>query len=108
MIGFEDTTIRKIAHHKVSSEEKTSIISDTLFDCSTDEEESVFKKLLLKPFTNHANTFEFHHEVDLSYNVLFNLAKNIRAEEDFIRNSKDIAQHLVSVSTHPRCIHCRV
>ncbi len=101
MIGFEDTTIRKIAHHKVSSEEKTSIISDTLFDCSTDEEESVFKKLLLKPFTNHANTFEFHHEVDLSYNVLFNLAKNIRAEEDFIRNSKDIAQHLVSVSTHP-------
>lgn len=101
MIGFEDTTISKIAHHKVSSEEKISIISDTLFECSNDEEEDVLKKILLKPFTNHVNTFEFSHEVDLSYNVLFNLAKNIHSDEDFISNSKDIAQHLVSVSKHP-------
>jgi hypothetical protein len=101
MIGFEDTTIKKIAHHKVSSEERKSIISDTLFDYSNEEEENVLKKLLLKPFTTHVNTFEFSHEVDLSYNVLFNLAKNIHSEEDFISNSKDIAQLLVSVSKHP-------
>ena len=100
MIGIEDAIIRKLAHHKVSSEGRKSIISNTLFDYSN-EEESILKKILLKPFANLTNTYEFFHEVDLSYNVLFNLAKNIYSEEDFISNSKDIAQHLVSVSKHP-------
>jgi len=101
MIGIEEVIIRKLAHHKISSEERNTIISDTLFDFSNEDEESVLKKLLLKPFTNHATTFEFHHEVDLKYNVLFNLVKNIYLEEEFISNSKDVAQHLVSVSKHP-------
>lgn len=101
MIVFEDTCIRELAHHKVSSEEGTSIISDRVFEHSNDDEEKILKKLLLKPFANHAATFEFHHEVDLDYNVLFNLARNIRSGEDFSANSKAIAQHLLSVSKHP-------
>lgn len=101
MIGFEDTVIKELSHHKVSSEENASIISDTLFNFHIEEEEKVLKKLLLKPFAAHVNTFEFHHEVDINYNVLFNLAKNIHGHEDFIGNSMDIAQHLVAVSKHP-------
>lgn len=101
MIGIDETIIRKLVHHKVSSVEKNSIISQTLFDYTNEDEENVLKKLLLKPFTNHTNTFEFFHEVDLGYNVLFNLTKNIFSDEDFISNSRNIAQHLITVSKHP-------
>lgn len=102
MIGIEETIIRTLAHHKVSSEGKKSIISDTPFEYSNEDEESVLKKLLLKPFLNNSHTFEFCHEVNLDYNILYNLSKKMYSEEeDFLKLSKNIAQHLISVSKHP-------
>jgi len=101
MIQFEDAILRKIVHHKISSSENASIISDSLFDISNEDEENILKRILLKPFSNIVNTEEFYHEVDLKFNVLYNIAKNIYSEEDFLTNTKNIAKHLISVSNHP-------
>ncbi|WP_018617430.1 hypothetical protein [Segetibacter koreensis] len=101
MIQIEETITSKIIFHRISSEENKCIFSNSLFDSSDDNEESVFKKIFLKPFLSHSLTFEFKHEVDMDYNILFNLSKAIYEGGDFIEKSKDISQHLISVSKHP-------
>ncbi|GAA4435544.1 nucleoid-associated protein [Ravibacter arvi] len=100
MIQIEGTLIRDLILHRVGSEEENSIISDKAIDIE-EEEEAVFKKALLKPFTSQAQTYEFRHEVGIGYNVLFNLSKGILEGENFVEVSKDILRHLVASSTHP-------
>ena len=101
MILFEEAVIRKLVAHRVATTNNSAAISESLMALSDDTEAMVLKKLLLKPFVSHAQTHEFTHEVDMRYNVLFNLAKAIRTGEGFLEKSKEIAQHLISVSTHP-------
>lgn len=100
MIGIDEAIIRKVAHHKVSSESQNSIISDSTFDYENDDEENLLKKILLKPFINNSHTSEFYHEVDLEYNVLFGLSRKIYSGEDFLDHSRNLARHLISVSKH--------
>lgn len=100
MIQIEETIIRKLILHRVSSEESKSVISNNLFDYSCEDEEVLLKKIFLKPFTSHSQTFEFVHDIDLSFNILFNLASNIFEGNEFIEQSSNIAQHLISTSKH--------
>ncbi len=100
MIQIEGTLIRNLILHRVGSEEDNSVINEKAIRIE-EEEEAVFKKALLKPFTSHAQTYEFRHEVGIGYNVLFNLAKNLFEGEDFTAISKDILRHLAASSGHP-------
>jgi hypothetical protein len=101
MIQFDDLSVEKLIAHKVSSEEGRSIITDTLVECTHEQEVDLLKKLFLKPFQNHAYTFEFKHDIELDYNVLYRLSQKIQAGEDFIGTSGEIAQHLIASSKHP-------
>lgn len=102
MIQIDEAIIRKLILHKVGSEENKSIVSNNLSNNYSDEtEENIFKRILLKPFVSHSSTFEFKHEIDIDYNVLFKLSKAVYEDEEFIENSKSITQHLISVSKHP-------
>jgi hypothetical protein len=101
MIGIDDVVLSEMVLHRVGAGENSSIISDQTTASSDPEEDAVFKRIFLKPFVSHVSTFEFSHSVDINYNVLFKLSKAIYDEEDFIENSKHIAQHLDSVSKHP-------
>lgn len=100
MIQIEGTIIRSLILHRISSEESKTIISKELFDYSNEDEENLLKKVFLKPFISHSQTFEFGHEINLDYNVLFNLTKHIYAGNDFVEQSGNIAQHLISSSKH--------
>ncbi|HEX8547777.1 MAG TPA: hypothetical protein VF691_12500 [Cytophagaceae bacterium] len=84
MIEIESAIIRKLTLHKVTIEEGRSVIGDALVDYDGDEDEKVLKKIFLKPFVSHSQTFEFQHDVKLDYNVLFNSVKNIYQGEDFV------------------------
>lgn len=101
MIQFEDVNIKKLIAHSISSEESQSIISDTLMDYTHEKEVNLMSKLFLKPFLTHAYTFEFTHEVDLEYNVLFKLAQKVQNDADFVSTSGEIAKHLIAASKHP-------
>lgn len=101
MIQIEETIVRKLIIHRVTSEENTSTINDSLVDFSVEDEESVLKRIFLKPFLSHAQTFEFTHKVSTDYNVLFNLSRSIHEGEDFIKKSGDIVRYLISLSKHP-------
>lgn len=101
MIQIEDTVISQLMLHRVCANEGRSVLSEALFDPTDDTEDAVLKKLFLKPFMSHATTFEFHHSINLEYNVLFGLAKSIYEGADFAEYSKNIAQHLLETSKHP-------
>ena len=99
MISIDHSTISKIIYHSVSVADDKFILSNELFACN-DDEEQVLKNIFLKPFANAFNAFEFKHEIDLKLNPLFKLSKDILEGEDFIEISKDICQHLKTVSKH--------
>jgi hypothetical protein len=101
MIQIEDTIIRKLIYHKLSLENNNSVLSETLYDFSNDEEEAVLKKIFLKPFLSCTTTYEFKHEIDLDLNPLFKLSQSIFEGSDFVDQSKNICQHLKTVSKHP-------
>lgn len=101
MILIEETTIQKLILHRVLSAESEAVINDSLVDNLGDEEENVFKKVLLNPFLSHAQTFEFKHDVNIDYNVLFNLSKKIYHGENYIEKTEEIVRHLISASKHP-------
>jgi hypothetical protein len=101
MIQIEDTIIRKLIYHRLSTDNNNSILSETLYDFSNDEEEVVLKKIFLKPFLSNTTTYEFMHEIDLELNPLFKLSESILDGNDFISQSKNICQHLKTVSKHP-------
>jgi hypothetical protein len=59
------------------------------------------KKIFLKPFLSNTTTYEFKHEINIELNPLFNLSRSIFEGTDFVSQSKNICQHLNSVSKHP-------
>ena len=101
MIQIEDTIIRKLIFHRLSIDNNNSVLNDTLYDFTNDEEEVVLKKIFLKPFLLNTSTYEFKHEIDLELNPLFKLSQSIFEGRDFISQSKNICQHLKTVSKHP-------
>lgn len=101
MIQIEDSIITELALHRVGPEDDHAVYSDTLADFEDAQEDALLKKMFLKPFQSHAYTFEFAHDINLDYNVLFNLCKSIQEGSDFRTQSADIARHLQSVSKHP-------
>jgi hypothetical protein len=101
MIQIEDTIIRKLIYHRINLDNNSSVLSDTLYDFSNDEEEVVLKKIFLKPFLSNTATYEFIHEIDLELNPLYKLSRSIIEGNDFVSQTKNICQHLKTVSKHP-------
>ena len=101
MIQIDESIIGDISLMQVVPGIEVSNLNTKLGNPKTATEIDALRKLLLKPFTTHNETYEFDHQIDLSYNVLFNIAKDIYEEADFAEQSRNIHQHLVSVSTHP-------
>ena len=101
MIEFNEADIKNLIFHRISNQNEKCYVSINEYAFSSIEEVEVFKKIFLKPFVNHATTYEFKHEIALELNPLFKLSKAIFEKGDFIIRSHDIHQHLKSVSKHP-------
>lgn len=101
MIQIEDAIIRKLIYHRINLETSASVLSETLYDFSNDEEEVVLKKTFLKPFLANTTTYEFMHEIDIELNPLYKLSESVSDGNDFVTQSKNICQHLKTVSKHP-------
>ncbi len=99
MIQFEEAVIGKLILHRIAAE-GNSVIGKSPIDY-TDDKATVLKKIFLKPFLTTTQTFEFKHDVNIDYNILFNLARRIYSNDDFTACSENIAQHLISSSRHP-------
>jgi 37-kD nucleoid-associated bacterial protein len=101
MIFTEETIIRNAILHRVDMDNDKLHLSSKTFECNEASEQLALKKIFLKPFANNTVTLEFKHDVNVELNVLFNLAKAVYNESDFVAASQDICKHLQSVSKHP-------
>ncbi|MCX6208179.1 MAG: nucleoid-associated protein [Bacteroidetes bacterium] len=101
MIFIEEAIISNAILHRVDMENDKLHLSNSTFECNDAEQQATLKKIFLKPFINNTVTLEFKHEVNLKLNVLFNLAKAVYAEQDFVAASQDMCRHLQAVSKHP-------
>jgi hypothetical protein len=101
MIDIEAATIQKLIYHRLHPNDGYGSFSEALFNPDGEEEEDVLLKIFLKPFLSSTSTYEFGHEIDLKLNALFSLSRSIFEDGDFIAQSKNICQHLISVSKHP-------
>jgi hypothetical protein len=101
MIELSEAIVRKLIFHRISNDENSNYLSSDLFKFQEEEEEVVLKKIFLKPFLTTTTTYEFKHDIDLELNPLYKLSKSIYEDGDFIGVSKNIHQHLKSVSKHP-------
>ncbi len=101
MIEFSETNITNLILHKISNEAGNCMVNDSEYNLGESEEEITLKKIFLKPFTAAAATYEFSHEINLDLNPLYKLSAAIFDNEDFTETSKNIHQHLKSVSKHP-------
>jgi hypothetical protein len=101
MIQIEDAIIRNLIYHRLNPDNDNSVLNETLYDFSNDEEEEILKKIFLKPFLSNTTSYEFMHEIDIELNPLYKLSGSIPEGSDFITQSKNICQHLKTVSKHP-------
>ncbi|TKC06969.1 nucleoid-associated protein [Pedobacter frigoris] len=98
MIEITDVFLKKVMMHRVSYVESQARAGEEVFDLIDETLSDVLKNMFLKPFTNNVSSQEFHHTIDLNFNVLFSLSKQIRENGNFIELSKKIFDHLMSVS----------
>jgi len=80
MIEFNEAVTKNLIFHRISNENEKCYVSMDEYTFSSLDEVEVFKKIFLKPFVNHATTYEFKHEIDLELNPLFKLSKAIFLE----------------------------
>ncbi len=104
MINLYPTIIESLSIHKVTNKNK----GEKLFISNApqrlnDEIQGLIKEYFFKPFREKEECYyKFSHEVDLEFNVLNQIAKDIfECPSSIHANSKKIATHLQEQSTHP-------
>jgi len=100
MIDFKEALIHNLIFQRIIINAENVADDAQTMQVSEGEEETLIN-ILLKPFANVAETLEFRHGIDLSYNPLFNIAKFIYGGGNFQEAFHDILLHLKSVSKHP-------
>lgn len=103
MLEFVTAQLDQLVVHKVGNQhmEESMFISESLNE--VDEElNELLKVYFMTPFTKVTDTYHFTHEVELDYNVLNGIAKDVFENPDsFYDKSIDITKHLQNQSNHP-------
>lgn len=105
MLNLYPTQIDSLSLHRVGNKNKSESLflsHDSLI--LNDEISGLLKEYFLKPFREkEENYFKFGHEVDLEFNELYKIAKEVFENSSSSRheNSKRIAKHLYEQGDHP-------
>jgi 37-kD nucleoid-associated bacterial protein len=104
MIKYHNIQLRKIAVHKVGNEslDEGVILTNSLIELKDEALSNLFLKYFLTSFSD-TELFEFHNDIGVEQNEIFTVAKKIfENSNSLLSQSKSIAQHLYSCSTHPK------
>ena len=103
MLDFSTVVINELAIHRVGNKhnEEDFYISPTTFNL-TEGLSLLMLDYFIKPFLKLQDSNHFTHEIDLSYNELNGICKDIFANPDSLYiNSVKVLQHLHEQSQHP-------
>ena len=103
MLDFSTVLINDLAIHRVGNKhnEEDFFISPSTFQM-TEGLSLMMLDYFVKPFIKVEDSYQFTHEVDLSYNELNGICKDIFSNPDSLYiNSVKILKHLHEQSAHP-------
>ncbi|WP_425390465.1 nucleoid-associated protein [Ekhidna sp.] len=98
MIEYKGASIQELFYKKIKEEADEQHLLQSEFSPS---EEETLKNILLKPFSETINTYQFKHDVDLELNVLFQLSRKIAGDGQLGNTPEGIVTHLRNSSRHP-------
>lgn len=103
MLDFSTVLLKELAIHRVGNKhnEEDFFISPSAYQFS-DDLEGLILDYFVRPFMNSQDANQFSHEVDLSFNELNGISKDIFSNPDSLYiNSVKILKHLHEQSNHP-------
>lgn len=104
MINLYNAHIETLSLHRVGNKSNNEgfFLSEQPYRLN-DEMTPLLKEFFLKPFRDkEENYFQFAHEIDLEYNDMYKLARDIFAQPEHVHtHSQAITKHLYEQSNHP-------
>ena len=104
MLNLYPAQLENVSLHRVGNKNKNEalFLSEAPYALN-DEIAALLKDYFFRPFREkEENYFQFHHEVDLEFNTIFDSATTVFEDPSSIhRVSKKIATHLYEQSNHP-------
>lgn len=104
MIKFHNIQLQEIAVHKVGNKslDEGLIYTNDLIELGDETLTNLFLKYFLTSFSD-TELFEFHNEIGIEQNEMYTVAKKIfENPNSLLSQSKSLAKHLYSCSTHPK------
>ena len=103
MIDFTNAEIEQLVVHKVGNKqrEEDNFISEELTSINLELNEMLLQ-YFSKSFADYTETYHFVHDIEISYNEINGMTKDIFENPDkFYENSIHILKHLYEQSNHP-------
>jgi len=103
MNDFSMASISKLIVHLIGNKAKdeATFFSSQLADISSPVTEQHLSKFFFSSFKFDLS-YKFVHDAEINLNEIYNYSSKIFSNEDeFLRQSENIAKHLYNVSTHP-------
>lgn len=86
--------------HRYSSDPTKSLLNDK--EVNLDEvDATILRKFFITPFSKIKREFGFTHQVNLSFNVIYQISLSVLNGMDFVEASQAIFKHLNAVSNKP-------
>ncbi|HZH88353.1 MAG TPA: nucleoid-associated protein [Chitinophagaceae bacterium] len=102
MFQIHEMQIADLILHHFSQESIHEKISHETIEIDDEVDGAVLLHLFTKPFMKPQSTYNFHHEVDIDFNVLQKLTQSLWEEDlSFVEYSQKAFTHLKEVSEHP-------
>lgn len=104
MIKYLNIQLKKIVVHKVGnkSADEGLILTNSLIELKDENLTNLFLKYFLTSFSD-TELYQFHNDIGIEQNEMFAVSKNIfESPNSILSQSKSIAQHLYTCSTHPK------
>lgn len=104
MLNFNEINIQEVIVHHIGSnpDEEGVQLSTAPMQLNDDRTRELLMRYFLTPF-KPGEMYHLANEEDINLNVVFAIASNIFADPSSLaENSKEIANHLYSQSTHPK------
>lgn len=103
MLDVSSAQLERVIVHKVGNKtrEEGYVLSEAEIDLD-DALSEILVRGYLKPLSKSSKIYDFYHESDINLNAVNSYSTKIFNDQSlFVEESKHVAKHLYSVSTHP-------
>lgn len=100
MINIKEAYIGKAICHRYSKDATQQLISHQVLNLMGLDQKSLVDSFL-KPFSSQRREYVFSNNIDIRYNVLYQICLDIIKNNDFVKSSIDIFKHLSNISKNP-------